>query len=270
MVDKTWRGRAVMALAPAKLNITLEIKGREESSGLHLISSVMQTVSLYDYITVETAKEGVSVEGNFIGDNLIHTTIEELSKEAGRKIPCRVVCHKVIPVSAGMGGGSSDSAAVLRSLNSVYELGFSTKELEKVARRLGNDIPFLLHGGRARVEGAFVHEIKEMAAPDLFYVIAHPRMLMSTREMYAEYDRTGKSFIALASEKCPEIRQLMKYIQPGSAESGMTGKGPTVFAGYKSYGECERASMEISSWFKGDIFIARSLKGNAAELQLHE
>jgi 4-diphosphocytidyl-2C-methyl-D-erythritol kinase len=255
-------GKGVVSLAPAKLNITLEIKGREEATGLHFISSVMQTVSLYDYITVVPVEKGhESVEGSFISDNLIQNTIEELSKEAGKTMSCRVVCHKVIPVSAGMGGGSSDAAAVLRALNKMYDLQFSSEALERVARRLGNDVPFLLYGGRARVDGASVHKITAMDAPDLFYVIARPERYLGTKEMYAEHDKTGKSFLEMASERCPEITQLLGSLRPGAVECGMTGKGPTVFAGFKGYKECETACRSLS-WFGGSLFIARSLKGN--------
>ena len=166
---------------------------------------------------------------------------------------------KTIPVAAGLGGGSADAAAVLRIANTAFGLHMDTEELEEIAREIGNDVSFLLYGGRALVEGGKKHSIKEMDTPKLYYVIARPKMKLSTKEMYALHDKTGKDFTELASELCPDTRKALDQIRgENTVESGVTGKGPTVFGAYKKYNECESVADQLS-WLDGDIFIERSV-----------
>ena len=185
--------------------------------------------------------------------------IDELSRKAGERLYCRISVPKTIPVAAGLGGGSADAAAVLRIANIAFGLHLDTEELEEIARKIGNDVSFLLYGGRALVEGGKKHNMKEMDTPKLYYVIARPKMKLSTKEMYALHDKTGKDFTELASELCPDtkkIRSIVKESDP--VESGVTGKGPTVFGAYKKYKECESVADRLS-WLDGDVFIERSV-----------
>ena len=257
---------AMLAFAPAKLNISLDVGELEKDTGTHFISSVMQTVSLYDYLEIERVRPGYeSVEGSFIEDNCIPPAIAALSEEVNEKIHCRVAVHKVIPFSSGLGGGSSDAAAVLMALNKMYAFGLSERELESVGRKIGSDVPFFFHGGRAELRGASVQKITELESPDLFYVLARPHKRLSTKEMYKEHDETGKTFLELATEKCPEIPKLLSQFGKNAVEKGLTGKGPTVFAGFRDYASCERASRKVA-WLNGDIFIARSLNRSKEKL----
>jgi 4-diphosphocytidyl-2-C-methyl-D-erythritol kinase len=247
------------ACALAKLNINLKI-GKKESSGFHKLSSIMQTISLHDRITltkVDKGEEGIL--GYYVKDNIIAKAIDELSRKAGERLYCRISVPKTIPVAAGLGGGSADAAAVLRIANTAFGLHMDTEELEEIAREIGNDVSFLLYGGRALVEGGKKHSIKEMDTPKLYYVIARPKMKLSTKEMYALHDKTGKDFTELASELCPDTRKALNQIRgENTVESGVTGKGPTVFGAYKKYNECESVADQLS-WLDGDVFIERSV-----------
>jgi 4-diphosphocytidyl-2C-methyl-D-erythritol kinase len=251
-------GETYSACAPAKLNITLEIGALDSDTKLHRISSVMQAITLHDRITlrkVEAGHEGI--EGFSISDNIVEKSIEELSRQSGKELHCRIGICKSIPIAAGMGGGSSDAAAALRLANRAYGLEMGMDGLERVARKIGNDISFLLHGGRAVVEGAESHSIRAIDFPILYYLIARPMMELSTREMYALHDKTGKSFTELASELCPDTGRLLRDMKNSNpVESGVTGKGPTAFAGYGTYAECKKAADSIR-WFKGECFIER-------------
>lgn len=249
---------AYSACAPAKLNITLSI-GKRGSDGMHRISSIMQAISLHDRITLRTADaKDAGVSGYVVKDNIAEKAIDELSKEAGKRLNCRINISKSIPVAAGFGGGSSDAAAALRLANRAFGLGMSLEELGRVAQRIGNDVSFLLHGGRARVGGRNQGVIEPLPVPDYYYLIANPGMKLSTKEMYALHDRTGKDFTELASELCPDTKRLLDAMRESSLESGVTGKGPTVFAAYKTYKECEAASKRLS-WLRGDIFIEKAV-----------
>lgn len=252
-------GGKLLGLAPAKLNITLSIGRLDDLTGYHHISSIMQSVSLFDYVTFAKSDE-TRIYGSQISDNIVETALEKLSSHAGRRISAHITCHKVIPSAAGMGGGSSDAAMVLNLANVAYGLGLTRTELQNVAHEVGNDVAFLVNGGRAKVEGSKKHVITGIEVPEMHYVIAHPRMEMSTREMYAEFDRSGKSFVETATARCPDIGRLMGVMKPGSEECGMTGKGPTVFAGYKSYSLASQSARKVLEWFKGDVFIANSLQ----------
>ena len=250
---------AYAAYALAKLNISLSI-GKREETGFHKLSTVMQTISLHDYITLTRVSEGEEgISGYFVKDNIIAKAIDELSKKAGKELYCRINIVKTIPVAAGMGGGSSDAAAVLRIANVAFGLNMKLVELEEVARKVGNDVSFLLHGGRALVEGGEAHQISHIEVPNLHYVIARPKMKLGTKEMYELHDKTGKDFTELASELCPDTRRLLAQIRESETlECGVTGKGPTVFGAYRSYKECEKVAEKIC-WLDGEIFIERAI-----------
>lgn len=251
-------GHSYSACALAKLNISLSI-GERDSSGMHEVSGVFQTISLHDRVGLRrTSGREAGIEGPVVEDNIVAKALDELSKEAGRRLDCRVTIAKSIPMAAGMGGGSSDAAAVLRLANRAFALGMGVAELQRVAERVGNDVSFLLYGGRAEVKGTASHTIRRLRSPRIYYLVAHPGMELSTREMYALHDRTGKGFTELASELCPDTARLLREMKPGSAECGVTGKGPTVFAGYRTFAQCREASGRIS-WFKGDAFIERAI-----------
>ena len=252
-------GGMLLGLAPAKLNITLSIGQLDGQTGYHHISSIMQSVSLFYYVTFLKSDE-TRIYGSQINGNIVESALEKLSSRTGRRITAQITCHKVIPSSAGMGGGSSDAAMVLNLANIAYGLGLTRNELQDAAQSVGNDVAFLVNGGRAKVEGSKRHVITDIEVPEMHYAIAHPRMEMSTREMYAEFDRSGKSFAEIAAARCPDISRLINEMNPGSDECGMTGKGPTVFAGYKSYSLASESARKVLGWFKGDVFIARSLQ----------
>lgn len=246
------------ACAPAKLNITLAI-GEKESNGFHNISSTMQTVSLYDHIILKRVTRGMEgIEGPEIENNLVAKAVAELSAETRETLYCRIHISKSIPVAAGMGGGSSDAAAVLRIANSAFGLQFDIETLQNIASRIGNDVAFLVRGGRASVDGSMTHTIRQLPVPDLYYVIARPHKRLSTKEMYELHDKTSKDFTELAYGLCPDTGKLLdKLGNSGAVEMGVTGKGPTVFAGYESLRDCKRAAGTLE-WLNGDVFVETS------------
>ena len=147
--------QAVVEEAHAKLNLTLEILGRRPD-GYHELASVMQTIDLHDDVTAEPAEE-IKVECNdpsLAGEaNLAHRAAEALRKQAPAGLGALITITKRIPVAAGLGGGSSDAAAVLRALNRVWGLGLPHERLAAIGAAVGSDVPFLVHGGAAHVRG---------------------------------------------------------------------------------------------------------------------
>lgn len=185
---------SVTVRAPGKINLILDIIGKR-TDGYHFIRTIMQSISIYDKITVKKSTDSSIT---------ISCNVEE--------IPCdnRNVCFKVakafyeynniildgleidiekeIPAEAGLGGGSADAAGVLIALNLLYDTELSIHELAKIGVQIGADIPFCLTGGTAIAEG--IGEILT-ALPNLadcYIVIAKPKIGISTAEAFLKYD----------------------------------------------------------------------------------
>jgi len=145
----------VVESAYAKINLTLEIIGKRRD-GYHNLASVMQTVNLSDDVvisdsetlTVECDDESIPPDINLAGK-----AAQVLADEVDRRSEAKIVIRKRIPVSGGLGGGSTDAAAVLRGLNQLWNLGLSLNELTVIAAKIGSDVPFLIRGGTALVQG---------------------------------------------------------------------------------------------------------------------
>ncbi len=145
----------VRIAAPAKINLTLEVVGRR-SDGYHDLASILVAVDLRDEVTLDDAEE-VSLECDAPGlsgpDNLALRAAERLRAETGHRGGATIRLAKKIPQAAGLGGGSSDAAAVLIGLSRLWNLRMSAKDLTPIAAELGSDVPFFLYGGTAMIQG---------------------------------------------------------------------------------------------------------------------
>ncbi len=141
--------------AHAKINLTLEVLSQRDD-GYHEIISILQTVDLHDRIQLEVASS-VELRCNVpqleSSDNLALKAAQLLKAETSASFGVAIRLEKVIPVGAGLGGGSSNAAAVLKGLNKLWNLGLSTEQLLPLAARLGSDVPFFLYEGTALVQG---------------------------------------------------------------------------------------------------------------------
>ncbi len=150
--------RALRLAAPAKLNLALELLGRRDD-GYHEVDTVMTTISLGDRITVREAGQlQVQLSGDFAAeidptDDLCGRAARVLAATVDREPAVAIEVVKRIPSPAGLGGGSSDAAAVLRGLNRLWGLDWSTERLAAVGAQIGSDVPFFVHGGVARCTG---------------------------------------------------------------------------------------------------------------------
>lgn len=141
--------------AHAKVNLTLEVLATRED-GYHDIASIIQTIDLHDTLVLEPAgKVTLTCDRPELQtpDNLVVRAAQLLKEATGYAGGARIALQKKIPVSAGLGGGSSDAAAALDGLNRLWGLGLSRDELMPAATALGSDVPFFLHGGTAMVHG---------------------------------------------------------------------------------------------------------------------
>ncbi|MFN3966885.1 MAG: 4-(cytidine 5'-diphospho)-2-C-methyl-D-erythritol kinase [Endomicrobiia bacterium] len=147
-------------LSPAKINLSLRILNKRED-GYHNIKSILQTVSLYDEIFISDSSSGKEID--FVckpevtkkpEDNLAYKAILLLKRYTSEKRKVKVKIIKNIPVGAGLGGGSSNAATILKGLAKFWNIKISLNELKKLALKLGADVTFFLYGGKCLVEGS--------------------------------------------------------------------------------------------------------------------
>ncbi|MQA00974.1 MAG: 4-(cytidine 5'-diphospho)-2-C-methyl-D-erythritol kinase [Dehalococcoidia bacterium] len=151
----------VRVLAPAKINLALEVIGRRPD-GYHDIDTVMTTLDLADRVTLSVRDPGAGLEVMLSGDyaagidaadDLSGRGARALAEAAGREPDLRIEVEKRIPSPAGLGGGASDAAAVLRGLNVLWALDWPAERLAEVGAGVGSDVPFFVYGGTARCTG---------------------------------------------------------------------------------------------------------------------
>ncbi|MCR5111028.1 MAG: 4-(cytidine 5'-diphospho)-2-C-methyl-D-erythritol kinase [Ruminococcus sp.] len=202
--------------AAAKINLALDVTGKLEN-GYHLLESVFQSVGLYDEVTVEMA-EDISVSCDVPDEfaqadeipcderNIAYKAAKRFFEDAGIEGGCRIHIRKGIPSQAGMGGGSADAAAVLFCLSRLTGKNIIHPE------KIGADVPFMLAGGTAYVEG-----IGEKITPIADYsgkilVIAKGREGVSTAEAYRNID-------SLTAPVHPETSKLVDAINSSSDDA---------------------------------------------------
>ena len=178
---------------PAKINLTLSV-GPRRPDGYHDVSTVMQTVGLYDTLTLTEEGRGLTMTCTdpalpADGDNLVLRAARQFFAETGLPVPnLRLRLDKRIPSQAGLGGGSSDAAAVLRAMRTLYAPEVSDTELARMAARLGSDVPFFLRGGTALAtgRGERIAPLPPLTAG--WFVIVKPPESFPTPAMYRRLD----------------------------------------------------------------------------------
>jgi 4-diphosphocytidyl-2-C-methyl-D-erythritol kinase len=189
------RSGVISRIAPAKINLCLEITGKREDS-YHNITSVMQAVDLHDILTFAPAEDGaltlecddpaLAAEGE---GNLVLKAARLLRMAAGLdgKAGAHITLEKRIPMSAGLGGGSSDAAATLLGLRDLWRVKQGTVDLLDLAEQLGSDVPFFLDGRTALVEGRGERVTRIPSPPAGWVVLVCPRydMANKTKKLYS-------------------------------------------------------------------------------------
>jgi len=184
--------RLVVA-APAKLNLVLRV-GAAAPDGYHPLASLMVALAgLEDEVRLAASDERTLVcpGGPSGAANLAWQAIDVLEGACGHALPARIEIVKRVPMQAGLGGGSSDAAAVLVGLDALYRLGLSMAELERLAARLGSDVPFFVRGGTQWATGRGERLTPQPLPTDLWAVICGPVAPLSTAAVYRAFDELG-------------------------------------------------------------------------------
>jgi 4-diphosphocytidyl-2-C-methyl-D-erythritol kinase len=278
---------AVKEKAYAKINLFLDVIGLRDD-GYHDIKTVMHAVTLFDTVTVSVSESKetkifMTLSGNkFLpcdDKNLAVRAARLFLDSLGKSAQIKISLEKVIPVGAGLAGGSADAAAVLRAMNRIYKRPFTDKALAKLAAIIGSDVPFCLTGRTAVCEGRG-EIMTEVDAPiRLNVVIGVADEYVSTPTAYGELDKIFNRFdgsVKTGSEnKFERIMSGLKVgqipsdsyfnvfeaavlpIKPGAyaikqmlTESGaiavlMSGSGPSAFGGFENENDAESAAKLI-------------------------
>ena len=189
------QGSTVTERANAKVNLTLAV-GAKRPDGYHEVETVMTAVDLFDTVTV-SRHPGIRDElicdppvTERPEDNLCMKALRVFFQELGVKEDfVTITLQKRIPTQAGLGGGSSDAAAVLRGLRTLYAPDMTDTRLEEMAAELGSDVPYFIRGGTAAATGRGERLALLPSMPECWFVIVKPEESHSTAAMYAAIDR---------------------------------------------------------------------------------
>lgn len=269
--------------APAKINLTLEVLG-ERTDGFHEIRSVIQTIDLYDDLRFRSERQLRFICDNpdFIVEESLVPRAAALFQEAiGSAQGATIEIKKRIPMVAGLGGDSSDAAAVLSGLNKLWKLRLSLVELAELASKLGSDVLFFLYGGTALMEGRG-EKLKALPPmPHRWVVLLVPpfsRIEEKTRKLYASlksshytdgqiteklvkalHERRGlkpsllfNTFENVAFELFPKLKLYRDhFVKLGAYQVHLAGSGPTLFTimddemqAEKLYERCQQQNLE--------------------------
>ena len=269
--------RRLVVLASAKVNLALDVLGKRPD-GYHDIATVMQTVDLFDRLTLETAPT-ISLETDdpllpIDEKNLVVRAAALLRHASGVEQGVRIRLRKRIPVAAGLGGGSSDAAATLWGLCRLWKLRWPLPRLVELAVELGMDVPFFLTGGPALATGRGEHVERLPGARSYALVLVNPRAGLSTREVYGRVpagwraEPTGARQVveALVSRNAARLataltNHLEGFVAPafpligrmkaalmaaGALGALMSGSGPTVFGMARSLDHARQIRRHVN------------------------
>lgn len=280
--------------APAKVNLYLDVVKRREN-GYHDIESIMHTVSLSDTVTVETQIDGISITSNFPhvptdDKNIAFKAAKAFFEATKTSVGAKIHIEKHIPVASGLAGGSTDAAATLKALNSLFGDPLSLPELMDLGATLGADVPFCILGGCAKCEG-----LGEIMTPlptikDKVLLITRGGEGVSTPKAYGMIDELyrekvnmrhgdfegavsaveGNNFSSLIKNGYNIFEEVILPIHStanrqkdilkecGSEFCMMSGSGPAVFAFFKDMQSANYAAAEIRK-FGARAFVCKTV-----------
>lgn len=219
------KSHGVVTRVPGKVNLQLSV-GPLGADGFHEVTTVFQAISLFDDVTVTEGKAGsgttISVTGQTANgvpadaSNLAIRAAQLMMKEFELSPDLEIKLKKEIPVAGGMAGGSADAAGVIVGLDSLYELGLSRDEMERIASQIGSDVPFSLSGGVAIGTGRGDQITTALAKGSYTWVLALSSQGLSTPAVYQECDRLREG-LSIASPQVSE--PLMQALRAGDSKA---------------------------------------------------
>lgn len=276
--------------AHAKINISLDVVGKRED-GYHLLKMIMQMIDLYDLIEVNKIKSGIKLSCNkhYIPvdeRNLAFKAAKLFMEEYSIKEGVEIIIKKNIPVAAGLAGGSTDVAAVLKAMNNIFKVQATEEQLMKLGVKIGADVPYCIIGGTALCEG-----IGEIVTPlesfkNQILVLVKPNFGVSTKEVYQALDITRvqrhpstdilisgieQNNLKIVSDNMKNILEnvtLKKHsilrdikremVNMGALGALMSGSGPTVFGFFDDMLRAQMCYDKFKTKYT-EVFLTRTI-----------
>lgn len=280
--------------AYAKINLGLDVIGRLPN-GYHEVKMIMQTVGIYDVLTLEKIPEGIMVttdNGELPTDenNLIYKSAKLMLDRYHLSGGVKIHLEKNIPIAAGMAGGSTDAAATFIGMNELFEIGATQEALRELGVKVGADVPYCIMGGTALAEG-IGEVLSPLPAPkDCYLLIAKPDINVSTKYVYEHLDaegvekhpdidgmiqalkqesldgvieRLGNVLETVTVKKYPIIQDIKQIMLENGAEGSlMSGSGPTVFGIFKEEEKAKKALQILQEKeLAKQLFVSGFAKG---------
>ena len=287
--------REIRVFAPAKLNLYLDVL-KKRPDGYHDIETIFEKIDLKDEIIIREKGSGLKVEASSNKcsqdkDNIVYKAVKALSTEAKIRPNLEIYIKKNIPVSAGLGGGSSNAASSLMAINELFDLGVSEKRLFEIALGLGKDVLFFMKDTPFAVAGGAGEVLKKLdLTQSFFHILIKPFIPLSTRLMYNRIDRRNFSNRlhslkkALSALRARDIKALednyynifedvlgrdsvhinkvkTMLFRAGGRHSLLSGSGPTVFCTFGNKKSAERVFKAIPKHKAEGVFLVKTYKG---------
>ena len=276
----------------AKVNLFLEVLWKRDD-GYHEIESLIQEISLCDDILLKDRLRGITIlcpnKKIYIPsnhNNLAHKAAKLLMTKFSIKKGVSITIEKKIPVGAGLGGGSSNAASVLKGLHQLWNIGLNNEQLQELGAEIGSDVPFFINGGTALVKGRGVKIHTRFNTPKIWFVLAVPNISVSTKWAYGRLDR--KLTRNINSAKLQESKKLQfkdivdklfnrlegvvlkeyplievvkeKMMACGASGALMSGTGSAIFGIVSSEDKACKIAEKVSSNLKSEVvcYVASS------------
>ncbi len=285
--------KQITVSAPAKINLTLDVLGKR-ADGYHDIESVMHQINLCDLVSVTRIPEGIEVYSNRDGlpggkNNLAYRAAEAMVSGLGIKTGFRIFLEKNIPLGAGLAGGSTNAAAVIKAIDRLLGINLNLNDMLEIGQQAGSDVPFCLFGDTAIARGRGELLTRVNRRIKLHLVLVNPGFQVSTARVYNLIDQetitdrpdtlrmaealTNGDFTGVVSslknvmEKVtfklhPEVAGIKDIlVQAGAAGALMSGSGPTVF-GLFSDAEAARRAFQVIKGFHPHTICCSSYTEN--------
>lgn len=259
--------------APAKLNLMLHITGQRED-GYHNLQTLFQFLDHSDELHFEQLPTTDIVVISGLSDiaqedNLIYRAASLLQQHSNCQQGARIELKKLLPMGAGLGGGSSDAATTLVALNLLWSLDYNLPELAKLGLQLGADVPVFVMGHAAWAEGVG-EQLTPVAPEEPWYLVLTPNCHVSTAEIFSHKELTRNTSAitiatalegggrndceAVVSALYPQVKQALFWLNQFAAAK-MTGTGASVFASFDTHDQAQQVLAQLPDTLQG--FIAR-------------
>ncbi|MEK3888934.1 4-(cytidine 5'-diphospho)-2-C-methyl-D-erythritol kinase [Bacillus sp. FSL K6-3431] len=276
--------------APAKINLSLDVLNKR-ADGYHEVEMVMTTIDLADRIELAALNEDkikIISHNRFVPDdqrNLAYQAAKLLKERYDVKEGVSISIDKIIPVAAGLAGGSSDAAATLRGLNTLWGLELTVNEMAELGAEIGSDVSFCVHGGTALAQGRGEMITKLPAPPNCWVILAKPSIGVSTADIYKNLDiqsiqhpntnamvnalkdqrydeicrHMGNALEGVTLKLHPEVLHIKEQMERFGADAVMmSGSGPTVYGLVHHESRLQRIYNGLRG-FCGQVFAVRML-----------